>query len=60
MKKEYLRFIKDFSKIHISNICKELKINRSNVLNGTASEETIKLLYDEINKRLDLLKKNKK
>lgn len=53
MKDEYLKFILSFSKISISSICKELNINRSNILNGKASEETIKLLYDELKKRLE-------
>lgn len=58
MKEQYLKFIKQFSKINITQICKDLNINRSNVLNGIASEETTKLLYDEIKKELnDLLKK---
>ena len=55
MKDEYLRFIFSFSKISISSICKELNINRSNILNGKASEETIKKLYDELKKRLTKL-----
>ena len=58
MKNEYLKFIKQFSKININKICKNLNINRSNVLNGIASEGTTKLLYDEIKKELnELLKK---
>lgn len=53
MKEKYLTFILSFSKISISSICKELNINRSNILNGKASEETIKLLYDKIKQRLE-------
>lgn len=53
MKEKYLDFILSFSKISISSICKELNINRSNILNGKASEETIKLLYDELKKKLE-------
>ena len=53
MKTKYLKFILSFSKISISSICKDLNINRSNILNGKASEETIKLLYDELKKRLE-------
>ena len=52
MKETYLKFIKDFSQISIVNICKQLNVNRSNVLNGNASEETIKKVYDELKKRL--------
>ncbi len=53
MKEKYLKFILSFSQISISSICKELNINRSNILNGKASEETIKLLYDEIKRRIE-------
>lgn len=55
MKEEYIKFIKDFSQITIVEICKDLKVNRSNVLNGNASEETIKKVYDELKKRLTKL-----
>lgn len=58
MKDEYLKFILSFSKISISSICKELNINRSNILNGKASEETIKLLYDELKRRLEEISLN--
>ena len=58
MKEQYLKFIKKFSSINVVQICKKLDINRSNILNGIASEETTKLLYDEIKKELnELLKK---
>lgn len=56
MKDKYLEFILSFSKINISSICKELDINRENILNGKASEETTKKLYDELIKRLTKLK----
>ena len=52
MKEQYLQFIKKFSKINVSAICKELGIDRFNILHGRASEETTKKLYDEIKKRL--------
>lgn len=52
MKDKYLKFILEFSKISILSICKELNINRENILNGKASEETTKKLYDELVKRL--------
>lgn len=58
-KEQYLRFIKHFSSINISQICKKLDINRPNILNGIASEETTKLLYDEIKKELNELLKKK-
>ena len=56
MKQEHLAFIKAFSKINVSSICKELNINRENVLHGKASAEAIKNVYDELNRRIkDLL-----
>lgn len=58
-KEQYLRFIKQFSSINVSQICKKLDINRPNILNGIASEETTKLLYDEIKKELNELLKKK-
>lgn len=60
MKKIYLQYIKDFSKISISNLCKELGINRENILKGKASEETTKKLYDEIKRQLKLIDKKKR
>lgn len=38
MKENYIKLIKDFSKITISSICDELHVSKSNVLNGRASE----------------------
>ena len=43
-----LEFIKAFSKIKISSICKELCIDRSNLLNGKSSNENIKKVKDKI------------
>lgn len=60
MKNKYLQYIKEFSKINISTLCKELGINRENILNGRASEETTKKLYDEIQKQLKLIDDSKK
>lgn len=56
MKDKYLKYILGFSKISISSICKELNIDRQNILNGRASEETTKKLYDELVSRLEKLK----
>lgn len=55
MKRKYLDFIKMFSKINISSICKFHNIDRSNLLNGRASEETTKIIYDELKKQLEKL-----
>lgn len=51
-----LKFIKDFSKINVSQICKDLKVDRGNVLNGRASEETTNKVRKEIENRLATLK----
>lgn len=50
-----LKFIKDFSKINISQICKDLNVDRSNVLCGRASKETTSKVRKEIEKRLATL-----
>lgn len=52
-----LRFIKEFRKIKLSNICKELKIDKSNVYRGIASAENIKAVKNEIIKRYEKLEK---
>lgn len=38
-KSEYLDYIKKFSKISITMACEKAGVNRSNLLNGTASKE---------------------
>ena len=44
----YLKKIKNISKISISDICKELKINRSNLLNGKTTSENEKKVYEAL------------
>ena len=56
-KEKDLQFIKEFSKIKIATICKELGINKSNVWAGNASEEAIKKVREELEKRIEELKK---
>ena len=51
-KKEDLEYIKKFSKIGISKACKNINVNRGNVLNGTASENTIKKVRTELENQL--------
>lgn len=52
-------FIKEFNKIKVSSICERLKINRSNISNGNASDENMKKVKLEITKELlDLFKKD--
>lgn len=45
---EHLDKIKAISKIKITTICKELNINRSNLLNGKTTKENEKRVYDKI------------
>lgn len=53
-----LSYIKEFSKISISSICRDLKVNRSNLLNGNTSKETELKVKTEIQKRLiDIINK---
>lgn len=41
----YLEKIKKLSKISISKICKELKIDRANLLNGKSTKENEMKVY---------------
>lgn len=50
-----LEFIKKFSKIQISKICKKHNITRQNIYQGNASEEKIKIVRDEIFEELKKL-----
>ena len=52
MKEQYISYIKSFSQINISKLCRELGISRENILKGKASEETTKKLYDSIKEEL--------
>lgn len=56
MKDDDLTYIQNFSKINVSQICRDLKVDRANVLNGRASKETIRKVKEEIEKRLTTLK----
>lgn len=47
-----LKYIKNFSKITISSICKELNINRANVLNGKASAKNIEKVRKKIEEKI--------
>lgn len=53
-----LKYIKEFSKINVANICKELGVNKSNLWRGNASPEAIKRVKEEIEKRLNELNKH--
>ena len=55
MKKEItkeLKFIKGFTKISITGICKKVNVNRSNLLNGTAGDDREKIVKEEIEREL--------
>lgn len=47
----YLDKIKKLSNIKVSKICKELNINRSNLLNGKSTQENEKKVYEELKKQ---------
>ena len=51
-KDDNLQFIKDFSKITISQVCRDLNVDRGNLMNGRASESNTKLVKEELEKRL--------
>lgn len=55
-KEKDLKFIKDFGKIKIAVICKELGINKANVWAGNASPEAIKKVREELERRIEELK----
>lgn len=57
----YLDKIKAISKISISGICRELKINRANLMNGNSTEENEKKVYNQlIGELLEIIKKDLK
>lgn len=51
-KEEDLKYIKDFSKITVSSICRDLGINRQNLLNGRASTKNTKKVRKKIEEKL--------
>ena len=51
-KEQDMRYIKDFAKITISQICRDLKIDRINILNGKASSEKTRLVKEELERRI--------
>jgi hypothetical protein len=50
-KENDLKFIKDFSKITIAGICKDLKIDKANLWAGKATAQNIKKVKLEIQRR---------
>lgn len=51
-KDEDYEYIKAFSKISVSSICKKLDYPKANILKGTASAERIHLVKKEIEKEI--------
>ena len=45
-------FIKEFQKIKLTNICKRLKVNQSNVTSNQTSEENYRRIREAIEKEL--------
>ena len=54
-KEQDYQFIKKFTKISISQICRDLEIDRINVMNGKASASNIKKVKEELERRLAAL-----
>lgn len=54
-KKIDLDFIKSFSRITITHICKDLKVDRTNLMKGNSSSETTRKIRNELEKRLNEL-----
>lgn len=54
-KEKDLEFIKKYSKISITAICKKIGANRGNVWSGRASAETIRKVREAITAELDLI-----
>lgn len=53
----YLEKIKQFSKISIAQVCRELKIDRSNLLKGKTTSANEKKVYDAIVSKYESIKK---
>lgn len=56
-KEQDLKYIKEFSKIKITEICREQKIDKSNLYRGTASAESTKKVKEELKRRIEKLEK---
>lgn len=50
-----LNFIKNFSKLSVKSICKELNIDSSNLYRGNTSQKNIDLVYITIIKKIKIL-----
>lgn len=54
-KEKNLKFIKNFSAINISSICKKYKISRTGVYNGEISAEKLEIIREEIESEIGKL-----
>ena len=52
-----LEYIKNFNQITISSICKELKIDKSNLYAGRLSDDKVKEVKNELEKKIEELQK---
>lgn len=56
---KYLKYIKNFSKISVSKLCRKKKINRGNLLNDKTTEKNELKIKNEIeNEFIDLYKED--
>lgn len=51
-KEKDLKYIKDFSKISVSSVCKEVGVDRQNLLNGRASEKSTEAVKNKIKEKI--------
>ena len=56
-KEKDLKYIKEFSKITVAEICKDLKIDKSNLWAGKSNATNINKVKKEIQKRIEALEK---
>lgn len=54
-KERDLKFIKDFQKITLASICRDLKLDKASVYKGSVSADNIKRVRKEIEKRINEL-----
>ncbi len=55
-KKVDLDFIKKFTQITVTKVCKDLKTDRTNLMKGNASPQTTRRVREEIEKRIEELR----
>lgn len=54
-KEKDLQFLKDFAKISISSICRDLDVSNINLMNGRSGAKTTKRVKEELVKELNKL-----